>query len=403
VRVTGYSYPWDVLGAAGFVDRAQSLGVDEVAVAVAYHSTRAATPFAPDATSVLARHAALYRPPREQAWRGARLRPAGPDWVATEDSAGDAVRALGAAGVPAAAWLVLTHSSVLGTAYPDVAVRNCFDEPYPWALCPSRAEVRDYAATLAAESLTGLSVSSVILEACGQLGVIHQCQHEKTDAVWGAAAARLLSVCCCPACAAGWSGAGADPAEVRARLRTEVRRLIDGGELGAEATLPAELDELLLRTRQAATDALRDGVLNAISTVNSGLRSGLGSGLNSGPRIVLHGAVDPWVTGALPGLTPAAAQQVDSVVLQCWQPGPASVASVATARAQLPDRVQVGGYVTAVGASPVPDMSGYVRDLANAGATELHLYHLGLAGPARLPDLAAAVAGARERQPSTAR
>jgi hypothetical protein len=392
VRVTGYSYPWDVLGAAGFVDRATSLGVDEVAVAVAYHSTRAATPFAPDATSMLARHAALYRPPREQAWRGARLRPAVPDWVAAEDSAGDAVRALGAAGVPAAAWLVLTHSSRLGTAHPDVTVRNCFDEPYPWALCPSRAEVRDYVATLTAESLTGLAVSSVILEACGQLGVIHQCQHEKTDAVWGAAAARLLSVCCCPACAARWSDSGADPAEVRARLRAEVRRLIDGGDLGAEATLPAELDELLLGTRQAATDALREGVLAAISAT-------LNSGLGSAPRIVLHGAVDPWVTGALPGLTPAAAHQVDSVVLQCWQPGPASVSSVAAARAQLPDRVQVGGYVTAVGATAVPDMSGYVGDLATAGATELHLYHLGLAGPARLPDLAAAVAGAR-RAPS---
>jgi len=195
-------------------------------------------------------------------------------------------------------------------------------------------------------------------------------------------------VCCCPACAARWSGSGADPAEVRARLRAEVRRLIDGGDLGAEATLPAELDELLLRTRQAATDALRERVLAAISET-----------LGSAPRIVLHGAVDPWVTGALPGLTPAAAQQVDSVVLQCWQPGPASVSSVATARAQLPDRVQVGGYVTAVGANPVPDMSGYVGDLANAGATELHLYHLGLAGPARLPDLAAAVAAAR-RTPS---
>ena len=396
MRVTGYSYPWDVLGAPGFVERATSLGVDEVAVAVAYHSTRAATPFAPDTTSVLARHAALYRPPREQAWRGARLRPAAPDWVAAQDSAGEAVRALAAAGVPAAAWLVLTHSSRLGTAYPDIAVRNCFGEPYPWALCPSRAEVRDYAATLTAESLTGLAVSSVILEACGQLGVIHQCQHEKTDAVWGAAAVRLLSVCCCPACAAGWSASGADPAEVRARLRAEVRRLIDGGDLGTEATLPAELDELLLRTRQAATDALREGVLAAIDTA-------LNSGLDSSPRIVLHGALDPWVAGALPGLTPAAAGQVDSVVLQCWQPGPASVSSVATARAELPTRLGIGAYVTAVGASPVPDLGGYVTDLGRAGADELHLYHLGLAGPARRPDLINAAAAARELQPERTR
>ncbi|HWN35781.1 MAG TPA: hypothetical protein VNP03_23730 [Pseudonocardia sp.] len=391
MRVTGYSYPWDVLDAPGFVDRAGQLGVDEVAVAVSYHSTRAATPYAPGATSVPARHAAFYRPVRERAWRGARLRPAGPDWVAGEDSAGDAVRALTEAGLPAAAWLVLTHNSRLGLANPDVTVRNCFGEYYPWALCPSRAEVRDFAATLTAEALDGLAVSSVVLEACGQLGAVHQCEHEKTDAVWGPAAGRLLSVCCCSACAARWTESGADPAEVRSRLRAEVRALIDGGDLArTEDRLPTALAELLLRTRQASTDALRRGVLAAAA---ASVASVAGAG---GPRIVLHGAVDPWTTGALPGLTPTAAEQVDAVVLQCWRPGAASVASVATAHAEVPAGTGVGAYVTVAGAAPVADVADYVTDLGRAGADELHLYHLGLAGPARQPDLAAAVTAAHQ-------
>ncbi len=109
-------------------------------------------------------------------------------------------------------------------------------------------------------------------------------------------------------------------------------------------------------------------------------------------RIVLHGALDPWVTGALPGLTPAAADDVASVVLPSWVPGQASVDAVAAARKALP--VPVGSYVTAVGASPVPDIAAYVAELGKAGATELHLYHLGLAGPARWPDLHAATASA---------
>ncbi|HEX4252653.1 MAG TPA: hypothetical protein VH008_32625 [Pseudonocardia sp.] len=383
MRVTGYSYPWDVLDAPGFVDRAGQLGVDEVAVAVSYHSTRAATPYSPGTTSVLAQHAALYRPLRERAWQGARLRPAGPAWVAGEDSAGDAVRALSSAGLPAAAWLVLTHNSRLGFANPDVTVRNCFGEHYPWALCPSRAEVRDFAAALTTEALDGMAVTSVVLEACGQLGAVHQCEHEKTDAVWGPAAARLLSVCCCSACAARWTESGADPAEVRSRLRAEVRALIDGGDLArAGDGLPTELAALLLRTRQASTDALRRGVLAAAASAAGGA------------RIVLHGAVDPWTTGALPGLTPAAGAQVDAVVLQCWQPGAASVASVAAAHAELPAGTGLGAYVTAVGAAPVPDLAAYVTELGRAGADELHLYHLGLAGPARQPDLAASVTAA---------
>jgi hypothetical protein len=47
-----------------------------------------------------------------------------------------------------------------------------------------------------------------------------------------------------------------------------------------------------------------------------------------------------------------------------------------------------------VAAAPIPDIAGYVRELADAGANELHLYHLGLAGPARWADLRTAVAAA---------
>lgn len=378
MRVTGYSYPWDVLDAPGFLGRAAELRVDEVAVALSYHTTRAATPWSPDRTAVLARHAALYRPVREAAWNGARLRPGVPDWADRPDAAGDAVRALNQAGVPAAGWVVLTHNSRLGSEFPDVSVRNCFGEPYPWALCPSSAQVREFAATLAGEAVADLELSSIILEACGQLGATHQCHHEKTDAVWSPGVTRLLSVCCCAACQAQWSAAGADPAEVCGRLRDEVRRLMASGDLTAVDELSSELRGLLLTTRQAATDELRSNVL---------------ASLTPGVRVVLHGAVDPWVTGALPGLTPAAHDQVDAVVLPCWQTGAETLAAVAAA-AQLPASVDVGAYVTAVAASRVPDLAGYVTELGRAGATELHLYHLGLAGPARWADMRAAAAAA---------
>jgi hypothetical protein len=384
VKVVGYAYPWDVR-APGFASRAGELGVDEVAVAVAYHSTRAATPWSASGTAVVARHAALYRPVRDEAWAAAPLRPSAPDWVDSPDSAGDAVRALGAAGLPAAAWIVLTHSSLLGSAHPDLAVRNCFGEVYPWALCPAQPAVRTYTATLTAECLAGLELSSVVLEACGPMGAVHQHQHEKTDGVWAPAVARLLSVCCCPACAEGWREAGLDPGGVRDLLRTTVRRLIDSGDLtvAADGIEPAVADALL-GARQRAVDALRAAVLDRI-----------------GPRlrVVLHGALDPWATGALPGLTPAAASDVDAVVLQNWKPGKASVDAVAAARAELPDRVAVGSYVTTVGADPVPDIASYVTALGRAGASELHLYHLGLAGPGRWAAVRAAVSATRASGP----
>jgi hypothetical protein len=56
--------------------------------------------------------------------------------------------------------------------------------------------------------------------------------------------------------------------------------------------------------------------------------------------------------------------------------------------------VDVGSYITTVAASPVPRIDTYTAQLGTAGAAELHLYHLGLAGPGRWPDLLAATAAA---------
>ncbi|WP_369203554.1 hypothetical protein [Streptomyces sp. PU-14G] len=392
MKVTGYAYPWDVLGDPDFAARVRALGLDEVAVALAYHSTRAATPWSPHGSSVVARHAALYRPLRPHVWADAELTPAAPSWPRWAhagpgaDSGGEAVRALGEAGIRTAGWIVLTHNSRLGEAHPSAAVHNCFGEVYPWALCPSRPAVRTYAATVTAEAVRGLELSSVVLEACGPLGVLHQHQHEKTDGVWAPAVARLLSVCCCAACAAGWTERGLQPAAVRALLRTRTRDMISSGDLSlTDDGLDAGLREALLATRQAASDALRRAVLERVP---------------AGVRTVLHGSMDPWATGALPGLTPSAPEETDAVVLQNWTPTRASVQAVVAARSRLPQRVAVGSYVTAVAAEPVPDISSYVSALAEAGAAEAHLYHLGLAGPARFGDLRAACDAARGRTPA---
>lgn len=379
--VTGYSYPWDVADDPGFADRAVRIGVDEVAIAASYHSTRAATPFAVDRTSVVAEQAGLYRPVREQVWGARTLRPAPGPWAdQTQDKVADAVSVVRDAGLRTALWVVLTHNSALGQAHPDRTVRNCFGEHYAWALCPAQEQVREYAATLAAEAVRDLAPDTVILESCGQMGAVHQHMHEKTDAVWAPAVARLLSICCCPACTASWQRAGLDPGHVTGLLREQVRSIMATGDLGATADgLPEELRAAILRTRAQHTDALRAAVLAEVGPAG---------------RVILHASNDPWATGALPGLTPLTGGEVDAVVLPGWQVGPGSLDAVRSARASLPDTVDVGSYVTAVAPVPVTNIAGYVRDLHAAGAGELHLYHLGLAGPARLPYLRDAVTAA---------
>ncbi|WP_214411824.1 hypothetical protein [Sphaerisporangium fuscum] len=371
MRVLVHAYPWDVLGDPLFVGRVQALGCDGVNLAAAYHTVRAATPWHPERAYLDARHAALYRPVREEAWRGRRLLPGPAAWMDDPDSFGTAATTLAAADIPVTAWTVLTHNSRLGEAHPDVGVVNCFGEHYPWALCPSRAEVREYAATLAAEAVRDLPLAGVLLEACGQLGADHGGHHDKTDGAYDARARRMLSVCCCGACRAEWAARGLDPERTVRELRTAVR--------SHEHDLDPATAAALLAVRHGAADELRHQVLAAIP----------------GPRVGLHAMPDPWATGANPGLTPDTGKEVDTVIVQCWPTGPESAERVRLTRRMLPEEVAVGAYVTVLPPIRPDEITPHVRRLAEAGAQEIHLYHAGLAGPHRHGLLAEAVRAAK--------
>ena len=370
-RRVGYVFPWDVVGDPDFAGRVVDLELTEVVLAATYHSTRAATPFHPRHQVVNARHAALYRPVRPSVWADRRLTPYPGEWVDAADPFADGAAALRAAGLSVSAWIVLTHNTRLGQAHPDVAVVNCFGDSYPYALCPRHGEVREYAATLAAEAVRGVEMDGVSLEACGQMGLAHVSHHEKTDGAWGPAAARLLAVCCCRACRQAWRRRGLDAREVVSRLRNAVVTLREGKaaeNASPEALLGADIGEAILDARHAAADALRRRVLEALPAVG---------------RVTLHGNPDPWVAAPSPGLTVTAISDVDSILLPCWPTGPATADMVAAARALAPERVGIGAYVTVLPPAEPAEIAAHVRRVAAAGADELHLYHLGLAPPSR--------------------
>lgn len=373
--VVGYAYPWDVVGDPSFISRALDLGITRVALAAAYHTTRAATPLHPERRLMDARTAALYRPVRRSAWEGHRLTPAFADWVGVDDPFGQAAAELDRAGIAVDAWIVLTHASGLGTAHPDVTVTNCFGEPYPYALCPQATEVRDYASTLAAEAVRDAPVSGVVLEACGQLGLTHGGHHDKTDGAYDQDQQRWLSVCCCAACRDAWQQAGLDPDAVVGALRART-------SIGARADddLSADVASALLAARHRATDDLRGSVVTAVRAAS-----------DRPLRIALHGQPDPWATGALPGLTPTTADEVDVVVAPCWPTDPSSAATMSRLATELDDRATAGAYVTVLPPVRPDEVTSHVTSLVEAGARQLHLYHLGLVGPDRLPLLARAV------------
>jgi hypothetical protein len=358
-----FAYTWDLVGDPDAAVRIAELGADTVTLQAAYHAVRGITPWHPAHRVVHAEHAAAYFPIRSDRWSG--LRPHAPSWgVDNPDRFGTAAAALTAAGLSVEAWLVLTHSSAVGAAHPDVTVRNAYGERYPYALCPSHQAVREYALTLVSEVCAQYDVGALMLEACGWLGFDHGSHHEKTDgAELSATARRLLSLCFCPAC--------------RTALGSDADRMAQS----ARAAVDAELHGSPAPVVDAAA------LLNHRATVIADLVREAKSLAGGDRRVLLMATDDPWVTGPDVGVDFQAVTP-DAFVLKCWDDAGAAARQLKAA-AQRTD-IPLIANVTALN-----EHWDGVTELLEAGATGVRYYHAGLASQARLDRIRTAITEAR--------
>jgi hypothetical protein len=361
VNVTGYAYPWDAIDDDGAATRAAELGVDVVALAANYHATRVVTPLHPSRRVLNVPHSAAYFPLRPDPWRNQRLKPRAPEWMASSDSFNEAARRFETAGLPVVAWVVVAHDDGLGLAHPEVVVRNAFDEPYPYALCPSNEEVRSYCGTLVQEIMSTTPSRGVVLEACGAIGVEHGSEHDKSDMAALSEAERwLLSICFCPSCQNALSEAGLDPSELALR----VRRALSGPVVSMESALGNDLVNRVADFRAELSSSLRSHLVERVLA------------LRPDATVTVHASPSPWATGSFPALGDTAnAAELTTVVANCWNEATAEH-EVTKMRELLGQRANLGAYVRAdrVANEPTETMERY-RQL---GVNELHLYHLGL-------------------------
>jgi hypothetical protein len=402
-RVTGYLYPWDILGDPGAAVEVAALGVDRAALAASYHSVRAATPRHPHRRLVDAHSAALYVPVADSAWAGQALVPGDArEWTGTDNSFAAAAQGLRGAGLEVDAWTVLTHSTRLGRANPQLCVRNAFGEVYSYALCPSQAEVRSYALTVVDQVLELGQPDGLILEAVGALGFAHQNRHEKTDGGdYGPAVQNLLSLCFCGACARAYGGRGLDPGSLASHVRDSIRALQRRSAAGtASGAAPGtdspdrliEPDLLntfgeVLECRWDAAAALLEGVLDRARS-------------HGVSRIAVDADPDLWATGPfLPAQALARTADSNSFVsvLQGWGSVEGGIGKLDAARQAVPGAGPYGAYVLTL---PPKEASAdqWVQDwrrLGEAGYEELHIYHLGLASDTRRAALTGALRALR--------
>lgn len=160
--------------------------IDHLRVAYAYHGSRLYLPRDPQRRVLELPPSALYF--TADPTRFGRLQPfsAGPMPVID---------------VPHSAWLVLCHNDHLGPLHPECCIRNAFDEPYTYALCPAHPDTVAYAVELCRQAAQQPNVRELDIEALSFMGFDHQGLHEKRGVALSPNETELLSVCFCDDCA----------------------------------------------------------------------------------------------------------------------------------------------------------------------------------------------------------
>ncbi|MFI1928541.1 MULTISPECIES: hypothetical protein [unclassified Streptomyces] len=376
MKASTFVYPWDVMGDPEAAVRIAALGVEQVTLAAAYHSTRALTPRHPRHRIVTAEHAAVLYPtdPAGDRWKGRALRPypAG-DW-APGDAYGEAAEALARAGLDVHTWVVLAHNSRMGAEHPDTSVVNAYGDRYPWAPCIAQPATRAYLVDLAAEAAVRPGAGGTELESLGWYGLQHLHAHDKTGGVGlGDAGQYLMALCFCPACRAGYGEQGLDADALAAAVREALEPLWQGAPDGGGGW--AEIEKLLGEETAAATRAWRDETARTLQeTAVRAVRDAAPGGF----QVLLHADPVTYHVGANPGVDPEHILSVaDGVVVPCAG-GPGLLAPFAGQGREGTVLAANLGVVSGMGGSPAT----LAVDLARAralGATELRLYHAGLA------------------------
>ena len=218
-------FPWDIEdeGIDHFAARLERLGASSTSPSVLYHSGRALLPRAQGQKVRL-----LGGPGANFPFEGLEapfvgmesefaLRSGKRFWWRLAEALSDR-------GIRLHAWAMPLHGSELGRRLPLGIVRNCFGDPYAYALCPSHPQARRFAESLVGELARSHIFHAIQLESVGYLGYRHFHHHEAEYVGHGPLEELLLSLCFCDACIAGARREGISIFGLRAAISQELER-----------------------------------------------------------------------------------------------------------------------------------------------------------------------------------
>ena len=218
-------FPWDIEddGIDRFAARLEELGVTSASPSVLYHSGRALLPRAREHKVRL-----LGGPGANYPFESLEAPFAGMESESAPRSGKRfwqrLAEALSDRGIRLDAWAMPMHGSELGRRLPLGVVRNCFGNPYSYALCPSHPQARRFAESLVGELARSQIFGAIRLESIGYLGYRHFHHHEAEYVGHGPLEELFLSLCFCDACMAGARREGISVVELRAAISRDLER-----------------------------------------------------------------------------------------------------------------------------------------------------------------------------------
>lgn len=125
------------------------------------------------------------------------------------------------------AWLVLLHNSQLGLMHQDSVVRNAFNDPYIYALCPSAPEARAYAVGLCKDVTESYELDGISIESIGFPPFEHGYHHEMSFVRPNYWLSQNLGLCFCKYCMVGAEKSGIDAHGLKNRISNKIHDYLE--------------------------------------------------------------------------------------------------------------------------------------------------------------------------------
>jgi hypothetical protein len=389
VRITSYTYPWDLayMGVETALQRMADDGIDGVDLAATYHPIDSLSPRAGVRMFSDAR-GAVYFPARAE--RYGRIRPhlhskelcaIWPEAAAHAEKAGLALNA----------WTITLFQPWIRDAHIDCARRLPSGDPSGSGVCAANEDVREYIAALCDDVVDQFGIDIVRLE--GVIAHMFDLDWLRPRALvtLSPLARTLLNLCFCDTCTANARTAGLDPERLRSLVNEAINAEIADGPSDRSAERTAGL---------AADPELRAYVTHYVQSsidLTRIVRDRLGGRARiSGNAATPYGAL--LGSEAEDGLLAQFVDVADQIAMHPANPhGNRRVAEI-NARAHAPRelsmlfaRVQVNSASTHGQGNAEEQMASDLDEAATRGADEITLYNYALLRDGDVADFVGAV------------